>query len=161
MKRILLAIAFVAAILVPASLISAAGAARADTPSDARYIADSDWAGYVTLHKAYLTSRTVAFTVVIQATRGEIPVNPLYLVAKANDGTTYDDVVYDDDATTLHASDLAAGDKVKGTVTLKVNGPDPTTLIYEAPLGETLAKWSITWHKVKPKPAPAPLFGSS
>lgn len=161
MKRTLLAILALIAFLAPVSVFSSAGTAHADTPSNARFISHNDWAGYITLQKAYLSSSTVTFTVLIQATKGEIPVNPLYFVAKADDGTTYDDVEYSDDATTLHAGYLSAGEQVKGTVALEVDGPEPSALIYEAPLGETLAKWSITWRKVKPKPAPAPPFGSS
>ncbi|MFW0785172.1 DUF1942 domain-containing protein [Gordonia sp. CPCC 206044] len=112
-----------------------------------------------TLNCATLTSTTMTVTVTVEATKGEMPVNPLYFIAKTADGTTFDPT-YVDGNTTLHSGDLPAGEKVRGAVAFAVHGARPSALIYEAPLGEQLAKWTITWRAVKPAPKPAIPFGS-
>lgn len=112
-------------------------AASAAPPSNARYISGDGWGGYVQITDINLRGSTFSFTATIESTRGAIPVNPFYFVAKASDGTTYDDP--DFSTTDLHSGYLSAGQRVKGTVAFTVNGPRPTAIQYEGVLGETLA----------------------
>lgn len=137
--------------------------ATAKAASDPVYVNyEGDWAGYVTLNGASLNSREMTVDVTIQATKGRIPVNPLYFIAKAPDGTTYEYSWTGD--STLHSGELPAGQKTRGTVVLDVaGGPEPNQLIYEGPLGEQLASWTIRWKKAAPRTTPersAP-FGST
>lgn len=144
----------IALLLIPA-LAATAGAA----PS-AAFVSEDNWAGYVTLNTATLYSDSVAFDVTISATKGEVPVNPFYFVAKAADGTSYNNPTYAGD-NYLRSGDLPAGERVRGVVTLKVTGPKPTALIYEGVLGRQLAKWNLRWKTVAPKAKPKPpVFGS-
>ncbi|MGV9826805.1 DUF1942 domain-containing protein [Gordonia sp. NPDC003429] len=134
-------------------------AAYADPPSTSRYIADDDWAGYVDVSNISMRGDTFSFVVTIDATRGAVPVNPLYFIAKADDGTTYDEPDYT--YTDLHSGDLPAGERVKGIVAFGISGPRPTMIEYEAPLGEILAKWTITWRTTPQPKQPVSPFGSS
>ncbi|MEY1677692.1 DUF1942 domain-containing protein [Gordonia sp. ABKF26] len=154
MKRVIVAILATLAVLAPTTAIASAA------PSPA-YFSYTDWAGYVTLNSASKNSSEMTIDVTIEATRGAVPVNPLYFFVKAADGTTYDYSWTGD--STLRAGDLPAGQKTRGTVVFDITGgPEPTQVIYEAPLGEQLTSWTITW-KPAPKPAPkrAAPFGSS
>lgn len=134
-------------------------AASAAPPSNARYISGDGWGGYVQITDINLRGSTFSFTATIESTRGAIPVNPFYFVAKASDGTTYDDP--DFSTTDLHSGYLSAGQRVKGTVAFTVNGPRPTAIQYEGVLGETLATWTFTWREAPKSKKPAPLFGSA
>ncbi|MFW0785178.1 DUF1942 domain-containing protein [Gordonia sp. CPCC 206044] len=154
MKRVILTLVSVLALLASATVAHAAP--RSVT---SQLVAHNNWAGYVTLNSATLTSTTMTVTVTVEATKGEMPVNPLYFIAKTADGTTFDPT-YVDGNTTLHSGDLPAGEKVRGAVAFAVHGARPSALIYEAPLGEQLAKWTITWRAVKPATKPAIPFGS-
>lgn len=130
-----------------------------------RFISQDDWAGYVDVSDIHMSGGTFYFTTTIEATRGVVPVNPFYFIAKADDGTTYDDPDYS--YTTLHSGGLSAGEKVKGRMAFTVTGPRPTSIVYEGVLGETLTKWTVTWRPAPkapntPKPKrPAAPFGSS
>lgn len=155
MKRVIVVILATLAVLVPTAAISNA----APSPAHFTY---NDWGGYITLNSASKNSNEMTIDVTIEATRGAVPVNPLYFFAKAADGTTYDYSWSGD--STLRSGDLPAGQKTRGTVTFDIDGgPEPTQVIYEAPLGEQLISWTITWKPAPKKSAPKPAtpFGSS
>lgn len=114
--------------------------------------------GYVDIDDINMSNGVLSCTVIIEATRGEVAVNPLYWSAKADDGTKYDWPDYS--VTTLGSGDLPAGERARGTVGFEIDGPRPTRIVFEDVLGDRLASWTIRWHKTKQTPTPASPFGS-
>lgn len=152
-------VAIVASLMCALFSIALAPGVSAAPPPNARYVSEDDWGGYVQVTDIRLRGNTFSFTATIESTKGAIPVNPFYFVAKASDGTTYDDPDYS--YTDLHSGYLSAGQRVKGTVAFNLTGPRPTAIQYEGVLGETLATWTFSWREAPKAKKPAPVFGSA
>lgn len=81
-------------------------------------------------------------TVTIQGIEGTMPVNPMYVSARATDGTSYKSALGTIDGQ-LDATDVSAGDTIKGNVAFDVTGAPIASIRYEGPLGDQLASWSV------------------
>lgn len=81
-------------------------------------------------------------TVTIQGVEGSMPVNPMYVSARAADGTSYKSALGAIDGQ-LDSTDISAGDTIKGNVAFDVTGDPIATIRYEDPLGKQLASWSV------------------
>lgn len=81
-------------------------------------------------------------TVTIQGVEGTMPVNPMYVSARAADGTSYDSALGTVDGQ-LDSTDVSAGDTIKGNVAFDVTGAPIASIRYEGPLGDQLASWSV------------------
>lgn len=81
-------------------------------------------------------------TVTIQGIEGTANVNPLYVTARAADGTNYPAALgtVDDQ---LAATTVPAGDVIRGTVAFDVTGPPIASVRYEGALGQQRASWVV------------------
>lgn len=79
-------------------------------------------------------------TVTLEGVDGMTNVNPLYFTARASDGTAYSAALASVDGQ-LPAGTVSAGDRIKGVVAFDVTGPPITSIRYNGPLGEELARW--------------------
>ncbi|MDJ0010150.1 hypothetical protein [Gordonia alkanivorans] len=155
MKRVIIALTTILAALAFLTPTTA----NAAPPESARWVGEDDWGGWINILSATSYSDSVVFDVDIQATKGQMPFNPFYFVAKTADGYRYNSPTYRGD-NHLTSELLPAGDRLRGTIELQVTGPRPTILIYQGVLGAQLAKWTLTWKPTpKPKTPPSP-FGS-
>lgn len=81
-------------------------------------------------------------TVVLEGIEGTANVNPLYLTARAADGTSYSAALGAIDGQ-LAATELPSGDVIRGAVAFDVTGPPIASIRYEGALGQQRASWTV------------------
>lgn len=88
------------------------------------------------------TGQLMQVEVTIQGIAGSTNINPLYVSARAADGTSYDAAIGTTDGQ-LSVTTLGAGDVIKGSVPFDVTGSPIATIRWSGPLLDNLATWTV------------------